>query len=714
MTAALRLFIVFEALMVAGLPLAMRAFGRLPGLGLGFARVLAWLLLAWIVWFTASLGVPHSMLLTVAGAVVLAGIAVFLHLRRPRDREIDAFTRRLFCVSEAIFVITFGAALLIGGYAPDVWQTEQPLDMALLNANLIGDTMPPQDPWYAGEPLNYYYLGQNMVATTVRLSGGMEPTRAYNIAYALVWAVIVSTAFTLGATLAEAGRRAGMVIRRPLLGGVWCVVLLAFLGNLRAGWYGWTADKLDGFDWFGPTRIIPNAINEFPFATWTVGDLHAHFIAVPLVLLAIAFAAQIAIAGVPRLLGWETFMAALVMGWLYGGHSWSFPVAAGLAIAAAVGVRRERGRGLAWSVVAVGLAGLLVLPYIVTIEPNARGLGLTTTDMRETTGKFLSHHLLTDGTFLWLLLAPLAALWLKQPNRWRYLVWGGAAAAVLLPILAGDRLVGAALLTALVAATFVPALNQRRPEAERVIWLVAAGGLGSILASEVGLLKDEFFGGPYVRLNTIFKFAYHAWLLLAVAGALILVSHRHWLPRGPRLAWLAVAAGLIAVGLGYVVPATYTRNGAFKQGPQLEGRTWLARQYPGDVPAIDWIRKNTDEQAIIVEAVGEEYSPYGYARMSTYTGRPTVMGWEFHESEYNHPPETRRPDVETLYKTDDPAVADAIIAKYGIQYAVVGPLEQTTYGAPGVLTTRGREVFSSQGTKVYALGPDDGGEEEQR
>ena len=96
--------------------------------------------------------------------------------RRPaRGRPVRAAACSIW--SEVVFVGTFALALLLGGYAPDVWQTEHPLDMALLNANLTGDTMPPHDPWYAGEPLNYYYLGQNMLATPIRLDGrdGADP-----------------------------------------------------------------------------------------------------------------------------------------------------------------------------------------------------------------------------------------------------------------------------------------------------------------------------------------------------------------------------------------------------------------------------------------------------------------------------------------------------------------------------------------------------------
>ena len=700
MSAILRFLVVLEALGLIGVPFAQRALGRLPGMGLGFARLLAWLVAAWGVWFVASLGVPHTTLLAALGCAAVAALAVVLHRRRP-VRGHDPFTRRLWLWSEALFLVCFLAAVFVGGFSPDVWQTEHPLDMGLLNANLTGETMPPPDPWYSGEPLNYYYLGQNMVALAVRLIG-VEPTAGYNLAVAAVFALLVSTSFTVAATIAEACRRQGLAIRRPLAAGAWCVVLLCLMGNLRAGWEALRASPLREFDWFGPTRIDPNTINEFPFFTWTLGDLHAHYIAAPLVLLSVAFAVQLAVNGPPRALSWETFGAALVIGWLYGAHSWSFPVAAGLLLAGGL-IGAARVRGLLWAGATVVLAVVLVLPFIVTFEPNARGIGLTTTAMREPLGDFVSHHLLTDGTFLWLLLAPVAALALRARHRGRWVAGTAVVLAAAMLALSAANLAGAVLLVALVAVTFVPALLHGRPVAERALWLVAAGGFGCLLAAEVGLLQDEFTGTPFVRLNTVFKFSFHAWLLLAVFGAVVLAAARAWLPRRVGTAWLAVGVGLIAVGCAYVVPASYARRGAFADGPRLEGRTWLARMAPGDVRAIDWIRANTATDAHVVEAVGEEYSPSGYARMSTYTARPTVMGWEFHESQYNHPPETRRADVQALYQAPDAATVAQVVQRYDIDYAVVGPLELETYGEPAMLAQVGREVFSAQGTRIYAF-----------
>src|ERR1051325_11584735 len=118
MPTALRFFFVFEALVLGGLAIAQHALGRLPGLGLGFAQLLAMLILAWVVWFAASIGIPMGTGLVVIASLALIGAAVLLHRHRPI--ELDPFTRRLLIWSEVIFAVTFVVAVFIGGYAPDV------------------------------------------------------------------------------------------------------------------------------------------------------------------------------------------------------------------------------------------------------------------------------------------------------------------------------------------------------------------------------------------------------------------------------------------------------------------------------------------------------------------------------------------------------------------------------------------------------------------
>ena len=106
--------------------------------------------------------------------------------------------------------------------------------------------------------------------------------------------------------------------------------------------------------------MIPDTINEFPSFSFTLGDLHAHVLAIPFTLLALAFALQVALDG-PRgdlalALGGRGAGRGLAVGALYAINSWSYPVAAGLLVGAVVVWMREpaaRGRrafGAVWTV----------------------------------------------------------------------------------------------------------------------------------------------------------------------------------------------------------------------------------------------------------------------------------------------------------------------------------------------------------------------------
>jgi uncharacterized membrane protein len=151
----------------------------------------------------------------------------------------------------------------------------------------------------------------------------------------------------------------------------------------------------------------------------------------------------------------------------------------------------------------------------------------------------------------------------------------------------------------------------------------------------------------------------------------------------------------------FVPVASDARKSGFSDGPRLDGRAWLKRTAPGDPPAIDWLRAHTPGDAVVLEAVGDDYSPFGNARISTYTGRPTVLGWQGHELQWSHDVGTRRVDVQLLYTSPDESVVRGLLDQYGIRYVVLGPLERTTYGTGGVLSRLGRKVFSRDGTTIY-------------
>jgi uncharacterized membrane protein len=235
--------------------------------------------------------------------------------------------------------------------------------------------------------------------------------------------------------------------------------------------------------------------------------------------------------------------------------------------------------------------------------------------------------------------------------------------------------------------------------------VLIAGGVACLLGPELLYVRDEFDDGPLYRMNTVFKLGYQAWLLLGLAAIGALAWRGEWLTRR-RLRWTLVplAALLAAAALVYPVAGTYARKQAFARAPTLDGLGWLRDRAPGDPGAI--ARLNEAPDGVLLEAVGDDYSAFGHARMSTFTGLPTVLGWPGHEQQWGHRVDSRREDVEAMYVAPTTAAAQELLRRYDVRYVVVGPLERTEYGDAGIAKwdALGRRVYERGGTTVWRLG----------
>jgi len=741
MLEALGFFALVEVVGLAAVPLAGLAFGRLPGAGLGFSKPLGLLLVTWAVWMAASVTPLRYGVGTAIGAIAALAVAGALAAARQRALEArlseprggwlarrraawvaaralparDPARRRLWIGSEVVFAVSFAAMALLVAYSPDVWGTEKPMDMAFVTAANASTSFPPHDPWMAGEDLNYYYLGHLAMGIVIKVVG-VRPDEGYNLALALLAALSATAAFTLAGTLWAAARsRLPGVRGGPVAVGVAAVVLCVVLGNL-AGVREWldAADPPGDYAWFEPSRVIPGTINEFPWFSFLLGDLHAHVLALPFTLVALAFALQVALVG-PRgdavLRGVaEALAAGLAIGALYAINSWSYPVVAGLLVlAVAIWILSAESAGrrsyaVTWLGLVLIASVVLVLPFWLAFDPAARGIGFV--DERRPFARFLGDVALLYGIFAWLLAAAFAAR-ARAPRRpLRTLVWGAVAAIFAGSLLATADLAGAAAILVLVAVAAGAMVSRSLAAPERFLWLLVTGGLICVLVPELVYVRDAFDGSDLYRMNTVFKLGYQAWVLLAVAAACALAWATAHLPRRAWPVWAAGAAVMLLLGAVYPYAGTYARKGAFARSPALDGLDWLREASPGDPPAIDWLRENTAGRSVVLEAVGEDYSAFGHARISTFSGRATVLGWPGHELQWDHEPGGREEDVRRLYVTANLDEARDLAGRYGVDYVVYGPIERTTYGDAGLAKwdRLGEQVFDREGTTIWRLG----------
>jgi YYY domain-containing protein len=211
-------------------------------------------------------------------------------------------------------------------------------------------------------------------------------------------------------------------------------------------------------------------------------------------------------------------------------------------------------------------------------------------------------------------------------------------------------------------------------------FLLIFTGLALTLSVEFVYLRDSFG----VRMNTVFKFYYQAWVMLALAGAYAfwwLVAHL----RKPAVRWafLAGAVLLFALGLLYPLMASWGRVEGFATQPSLDGASSLARGNPDDWAAIAWLNTNVEGAPVILEAPSStltDAGSYRYeGRISAFTGLPAVLGWSLHESQWRGnfvEQALREPDIAAIYSTKDPQLALDLLKKWGVEYVILGNPEQ--------------------------------------
>ena len=769
-----------EVIGFAAFPIVHFLLPKLADRGYGFGKTFGVLLVGYAAWILSVLGAVPSVrggLVALVAALVVGG-AFLAHRNRAELAGFFSREWRLVVVSESVFVAAFLAWTLFRAYDPAISHTEQPMDFMFLNASIRSEFGQPMDAWMAGETVSYYYFGYWMMGALSEISG-VASNVSYNLAMALVPALAACGAVSLASGLVRAD---GALPRVAIGAGIFSAVALVLASNLAgalefvkanaigpAWFYDWLAiEGLDGpaetptaswapdehWWWFRATRIINTfqdgagidyTIQEFPFFSFILGDLHPHVMAIPFVLLFAAFAFGFFASGetaLRELRGWR--IAALgAMGLTLGGvafsNLWDFPMCAALLVGiAAVGAysripvstvspaspgaasasvsadgsenaaaadSRRRVLRLALAaaqipLAVIALAFLLYLPYYIGFAGSVNGIGAVEIPSRWA-------HLF----IVWAVPLGVVAPWVVA-SFWRTVVeedWRRLAAVslavALLPFVAwmalrlqssvpiespAIRLIRVLPLAALAgmgawAALFEASRNGRTARAFALS--LATIALALIMTPEL-IRVDDFFGPPSERMNTVFKLYYHAWILLAAVGGFCLYDAAEWRIRlagwRRRLStlWMVSAAALLILGFYYTAAGAASKAGGFASEPTLDGLDFVRDRTPGEYGAIMYMRDNAEEGAVVLELVGE-YDSSGM--ISRGSGVPNVINWPGHELQWRGGGDgsfsERQSDVAAIYSTQDIGEARNLLAKYNVNYVYAGPREAATHPA---------------------------------
>ena len=779
------------ALVVAALalPLAFRLFARFPDGGAGLALALGLTLVS-----------AGYFLLRVMGALpagrggVLLALALFaaamaaLAIRDRRARATFRRARRGVVVAAALFTLLFFACAFFRAHAPDVADVpELPMNLAFLNALLVSPDYPPHDPWMAGERLSYYY-GGHLRAAILTSASGASAAAGYNLALAAVFASAGTAAASMCAALARwlfGGRARRWIAASATLG----VVLLLFSGSLlgpfqlaaahgvapegvfeafgiesflpddpsarSATWYP------DGYwFWWRVSRLVPDTITAFPAYSFVLGDLHAHVMAIPVALLAIAMAASLWRGR--GALSWRDHRrrpiplvaVALVFGGLAFVNAWDAVTFAAI-LAAAVVARNLRagssraapgspGRrafragvaALSWLLPPAAIAVVVHAPWYAAFNSAVSGIyGYAGAGTRP------EHLFLQFGALILLALPALGWAFARKAPPPRPLALAllapGIPIALWLALVAARGELSLALdargaggwatlafhavaVWLLAGATLM--LARRRHPAAFVAGLTAFGIL-ILYGVELFFVGDSYLNF-LPRFNTVFKLSYEAWIILSVAAAVASVAALRAVSPRVRPLLLAPLGALLAASLVYAVIAVPNRADGFARN---RGFDYVARADPSEHALVRWLAGNAAGDAVVVEASGRRWErggdglprlserqsriEYGaVSRVSVNTGRPAPVGWPGHQLQWRGARARaeiarRQSLVDRVYTAPGAEEALAALRELGATYVVVGSIERERY-ADGLMPpfeTFLDTVFTLGDTRVHRV-----------
>jgi YYY domain-containing protein len=803
----LQMWALVEVLGIGCLPLACAIFHNLPDRGWAFSKALGMLVLAFCVWLPLMCipALPFSQLFILEIGLLLAAGSLLAWLRL--GHIVAKMVRHNLIYVIATEMVFLGMVFLLGwvrSFGPDIRSFEMFMDEGFVASIMRSPHFPPNDMWFSGYSINYYYYAHYTIAVLAKFLG-QSPSVAFNTGICIFFGLCAVNLFGLTSNVVAWARQlrshSGAKKTTPIdtahawpallpavpYGILSCLMALIF-GNLAATQRWWTSHDSPVFDllgfWFGSTRVLSpqNAtINEFPAFSFLLSCFHAHVLTLAFTILAMALAFNLFLEPAGKGLrvfghGWRLpvtlVFTALVLGGLFIMNSWDYPTYMGITLVCIACQQYLVYAGrfslnllaniLLPAGLLVGLSLICYLPFLLNFVSPSQGIGLVTPSLRS----LLSEELLIYGLFAFVFLSFLLASAFMHPVSRHveqteseslaevpkqsslifiilafcviYLI----VCMVILRVIANSTtFVASSSLALLGAVLFFYHLHNRAHAFALLLGVVA---FGLVATCEIVYLRDVFADGDNERMNTVFKFYFQAWVLLAVACGVgvffILENFRpaqttslvlDWLQPCILGIWSLFFCVLVLASMIYPLNAVYARYAHsdatspaphLVQAPNLDGLTYLASCKPpsceydtsGDYKAIRWLNANVQGDPGIVEAIGAEYSSFG--RISAFTGLSCPMGWSGHEYQWrvvwitkslqNYTEFQRRAlDVDQIYTSTDPLTVLSLMKNDHVQYLYIGALERTKYPQADLnrYSSFMQVVYNADGVTIYKV-----------
>jgi YYY domain-containing protein len=714
------------------LPLTSLIFSGFHDKGYVFSKAIGIAVTGYIMWLLSSL---HILKFTVVSCIisVIVGLALnciilIISSKYGKKRgQGNSFGLTRFLLKERVFDTVLAEELLflalfllfayVRAFKPEAYGTEKFMDYGFMTSMMRSDYMPPQDFWFSGTNLNYYYVGQYLATFLTKLSF-VKVTSGYNLMLMLVGAFAAVLPYSLVYNIALQFRKErekkGKLI--PMLSGAIGAAAVCIAGNMHYPIYRWLEPlvrKFFGMEastdkyWFpDATRFIgyhpetnDKTIHEFPSYSFVLGDLHAHVINIMFVLtvLGILFAwmcARRARRG-EKLPLWRevvspaTLLLSFFIGLFHTTNFWDFPiyyvVSGAVILFTNMVVYNFKGKAVL-AVTAFQGIFILAASKIVSLPFTLNFNQISTTPRLCVAHTPLNQLIILWGLPIFMVIAFLC-----------FMVSDFLKSRKANPDVEQKR-----------RKPFLAQLFEALSGPDLFILAIGLCAIGLVLLPELVYIED-IYSGDYKRANTMFKLTYQAFIMFGISFGYIFLRLL-WYGTTKRQKRIA-AAGLVlfALTLCYIQNAVngwYGNIFKLSRYKGLDATEFMETKLPDDMLAIDWLNDNVTGMPVVLEANGDSYTDY--ERVSVMTGLPTVLGWRTHEWLWKSDTsilDARAADIERIYTSTDETEVRNLLEKYNVSYIYVGGLEREKFPLinNGLLKSLGQIVFLSpvSDTKDY-------------
>lgn len=298
------------------LPLATKLWERFSSGGFFLSQPMGLILTCLVLWTLGHLKLFRINLLCIILSALIVGALCYIPktFRESFIKKLntEGFIEAVF-IEEIAFLIVFVLMCYFKGFLPDINGQEKYMDYGFIMSMLRNDRLPANDMWLSGFSINYYYFGQYIWSVMIKTTG-IYSGIGYNLAMCSATAIPFAMSFSIGKFLIEGAAEKGFNNNKIIkyVAGLVTGCAVSIWGNSHAFYYdqdsigngflnvfkslGIDVGRTDNFFYPDSTRYIgwnpavtenggDYTIEEFPFYSYLVGDLHAHVISMMIVLI---------------------------------------------------------------------------------------------------------------------------------------------------------------------------------------------------------------------------------------------------------------------------------------------------------------------------------------------------------------------------------------------------------------------------------------------